>query len=312
MIKENLPTVGAIVGRFQIPELHEEHKALIQRVINLHSTAQKTNVLIILGLASDACKCTFTNPLDYSIRKAMIEKAFPTAKILYIKDVGNNEMWSKELDRIITSQIEEGQKVILYGSRDSFISSYKGKFPTIELIPTRYISGTEIRKNVGLRSKDTIEFREGVIWAVENQWPSALPVVDVAIIDKNSWSVLLIRKTNKNAYQFAGGFATPESESYEEDAAREAFEETNLICQNYKYLGSARIRDWRYRNEKNQLKSCFFVCEYVSGTPKVNDKIENIVELRWVPLNDLKQEMIIEEHHVLYSMLCKNLCNIKL
>jgi len=298
MNRDNLPTVGAIVGRFQVPELHEEHKALIQKVLNLHS-----KVLVILGLASDACKCTFTNPLDYATRKAMIEKMFPTVKVLYIKDVGNNEMWSKELDRVIASQVVEGQTVILYGSRDSFIASYRGKFPTVELIPTRYISGTEIRKNVGLRGKDTRDFREGVIWAVENQWPSALPTVDVAIIDRNNWSVLVIKKTNKDAYQFAGGFATPESESYEEDAAREAFEETNLICQNYQYLGSAWIRDWRYRNEKNQIKTCFFMCDYVSGTPKVNDKIENISELRWIPLKELTEEMIIEEHRVLYRML---------
>ena len=91
--------VGAIVARFQVPELHEEHKALIQRVVNTHP-----RVFVILGLAADACKCTYNNPLDFPTRKAMVEKEFPTVEVLYIKDVGNDEIWSKELDRIITKK----------------------------------------------------------------------------------------------------------------------------------------------------------------------------------------------------------------
>lgn len=295
---EESAEVGVIVARFQVPELHEEHKALIQRVVNTHP-----RVLVILGLASDACKCTFNNPLDFPTRKAMLEQAFPGVEVLYIKDVGNNELWSRDLDRIIHTQTGPGQKVVLYGGRDSFVPHYKGGFPTVELVPNKIISGKEIRRNVGIKSKGTKEFREGVIWAVENQWPGALPTVDVAIIDKNNWSVLLIRKSNKKEYQFVGGFASPNAESYEEDAAREVQEETNLECKDYTYIGSAKINDWRFKAERNKIKTTFFLAEYVSGTPQVNDKIENIAELRWVPVEDLKEEMFIEEHGVLYKLL---------
>lgn len=290
--------VGAIVGRFQVPELHEEHKALIQKVLDTHP-----RVLTILGLAADACKCTYNNPLDFPTRKAMIEKNFPTVEVLYIKDVGNNEIWSKELDRIINSQIGPGQKVVLYGSRDSFVPHYCGKFSTEELVPSKYLSGTEIRKNVGIRSKQTAEFREGVIWAVENQWPSALPTVDVAIVNQNDQSLLTIRKSNQKLYQFVGGFASTNGASYEEDAAREVFEETNSECKNYTYLGSAKIDDWRFRSERNKIKTTFFLAEYVCGTPKVNDPFENIAELRWFNWAEIKEGIFIPEHRPLVRML---------
>lgn len=296
--KEESAEVGVIVARFQVPELHEEHKTLIQRVLTTHP-----RVIVILGLAADACKCTFNNPLDFPTRKSMIEQEFPGIEVLYIKDVGNNEIWSRDLDRIIHTQIGPSQKVVLYGGRDSFVPHYKGGFNAIELVPNRIISGQEIRRNVGIKCKNTKEFREGVIWAVENQWPSALPTVDVAIIDNNTKTVLLIRKSNKTQYQFVGGFASPNAADYEEDAAREVQEETNLECKDYTYIGSAKINDWRFRSEKNKIKTIFFAAEYVSGTPHVNDKIENIAELRWVPLNELKEEMFIEEHTVLFKLL---------
>ena len=287
--------VGAIVARFQVPELHEEHMALIQRVVNTHP-----RVLVILGLASDACKCTYNNPLDFPTRKAMVEKTFPTVEVLYIKDLGNDELWSKELDKIIHSQIGPNQKVVLYGGRDSFIPHYKGKYPTEELVPGRYISGKEIRKNVGIKSRATPQFREGVIWAVENQWPSALPTVDVAILDRKESRVLLCRKPNQKLLRFVGGFAKPDSESYEDDAQRETLEETHLNCDNFRYIGSARIRDWRYEGERNKVKTSFFICDYVGGTPEADD---DIAEVQWINLKDLKEEMFVEEHKVLFRML---------
>ena len=286
--------VGAIVARFQVPELHEEHKALIQRVVDTHP-----RVFVILGLAADACKCTYNNPLDFPTRKAMVEKEFPTVEVLYIKDVGNDEIWSKELDRIITSQIGPNQKVVLYGGRDSFIPHYKGKYPTEELVPGKYISGKEIRKNVGIKSKATPQFREGVIWAVENQWPSALPTVDIAILDRNTNLVLLCRKPNQKLLRFVGGFASPNSECYEDDARRETLEETHLECDNFQYIGSARIRDWRFEGERNKIKTCFFVCDYMGGTPVADD---DIAEVEWVNLQDLKEDIFIEEHKVLFRM----------
>jgi|SRR5579862_5227575 len=291
--------VGVIVARFQVPELHEEHKALIERVAHNHP-----RVIVILGLAADICKCTKNNPLDFPTRKAMVEQAFPNVEVLYIKDVGNNDIWSKDLDRIIASQIGPTQKVVLYGGRDSFVPHYKGKYPTQELVPNKFISGKEIRRNVGIKSKNTKEFREGVVWAVENQWACCIPTVDIAIIDKATNRLLLCKKPNEKLMRFVGGKAKPESTSYEDDAVRETGEETHLELNpdNLQYLGSAFIEDWRFRSEQNKVKTILFVGEYVGGTPEADD---DIAEVQWFAFGDLKEELFMPEHRVLYQMLKK-------
>lgn len=296
MKDSNTADVGIIVGRFQVPDLHEAHKELIETVLNKHS-----RVLLFLGLAPESCKCTYNNPLDYAARKAMIEQTYPNRiEVLYIKDVGHNELWSKELDRQISLHVGPSTRVMLYGSRDGFTQYYKGKFPTEDLTPTRFISGKEIRKNVGVSSKKTREFREGVIWAVENKWPATLPTVDIAIIDFKNNKLLLCRKPNQTKLRFVGGFASPSSESYEEDAAREVKEETHLVCDSYRYIGSAKINDWRYRNEQDKIKTLFFACAYVGGIPQADD---DIAEVKWVDLLTLKEEDLVEEHQVLFRLL---------
>jgi bifunctional NMN adenylyltransferase/nudix hydrolase len=100
--------------------------------------------------------------------------------------------------------------------------------------------------------------------------------------------------------RFVGGFAHPDSESYEDDAKRETNEETHLECDNFQYIGSSRIRDWRFENERNKIKTIFFICDYVSGTPTADD---DIAEVEWVTLQALREDMFIEEHRVLFRML---------
>jgi bifunctional NMN adenylyltransferase/nudix hydrolase len=295
MKNEITTDVGVIVGRFQVPDLHDAHKELIQQVLDKHP-----RVLIFLGLAPDSCKCTHNNPLDFAARKAMIEEAFPRVEVLYIKDIGNNELWSKELDRQISLTVTTDNKIVLYGGRDSFIFHYKGKHPTQELVPGRFISGKEIRKNVGVTTKRTKEFREGVIWAIENRWPSVLPTVDIAPIDTENDRVLLCRKPNQTKFRFVGGFASPDSENFEADAARELLEETHLVGANFRYLCSARIDDWRFRNECDKIKTTFFVCEYDGGTPEADD---DIAEVKWFNLLTLTENDLVEEHKVLFRTL---------
>jgi bifunctional NMN adenylyltransferase/nudix hydrolase len=139
-----------------------------------------------------------------------------------------------------------------------------------------------------------------VIWAVENQWPSALPTVDIAILDRNAARVLLCRKPNQKLLRFVGGFASPDSESYEDDAKRETLEETHLECDNFQYIGSARVRDWRFEGERNKIKTSFFACDYTYGTPVADD---DIAEVEWVSFKALKEDMLIEEHKALFRML---------
>lgn len=283
--------VGIIIGRFQVPKLHEAHIDLIQSVINKHP-----KVVIFLGLSP--CKTTHNNPLDFEARKQMILEVFSHVNVLYIKDEPSDETWSKKLDNQINDLIGPTQKVVLYGGRDSFIPHYKGKHSTIELEPTCFVSGSEIRREITNKVKSSADFRAGVIWAVGNQYPMPFTAVDIAIVD-DKWRVLLAKKSNETQYRFIGGFADTNSNCFEDDAIRETQEETGLEVSHPVYIGSAKIQDWRYRNEVNKIKTLLFVVSHVFGSPKANDDIS---EVKWFSIKDLRKEDLVKEHGVLLDM----------
>lgn len=294
--------VGIIVGRFQVPALHEVHREIIEKVLANHK-----RILLFIGLAPDSCRCTFNNPLDYMARRSMIQSDYPEIEIHYIKDhPDDDDAWSLDLDNQIRSFTGVGQKAVIYGGRDSFIAHYTGKYPTIELAASKIVSGREIRKNVGIKTKNDPAFREGVIWAVENTWPSALPTVDVAIIDRNRRRVLLAARRVGRQLQFVGGFASPESNSFEDDAKREAREETGCEVDNFVYLGSFKINDPRYRSERNKIKTTFFAADYIFGAPKPDDDMFE-GELHWVDYEKITEDIFMSFHKILCAPLRRHL-----
>jgi bifunctional NMN adenylyltransferase/nudix hydrolase len=69
-LQEDSYDVGVIVGRFQVPELHDAHKDLIETVCDKHD-----KVIIFLGLSP--LMVTRENPLDFESRKQMILESSP-------------------------------------------------------------------------------------------------------------------------------------------------------------------------------------------------------------------------------------------
>jgi bifunctional NMN adenylyltransferase/nudix hydrolase len=229
----------------------------------------------------------------------MILQRFPDVNVLYIKDEASDDVWSKKLDAQVEDLLGANQTALLYGSRDSFIPHYKGNLKVVELEPNRIISGTELRKEASNRVKASPDFRHGVIWGVNNQYPSCMPTVDVAIVDTVSRRVLMAKKPSEKSYRFVGGFASPKSLSYEADAKREASEETGLEIGEPEYVGSALVDDWRYRKENNKIKTMFFVSRYIFGGPQANDDIS---EVRWFDLKTINDNDIVSEHRPLLTM----------
>lgn len=292
-MKENLPDVGVIVGRFQVDELHEAHEKLIQKVVDNHS-----KVIIFLGLSP--VKCSVNNPLDFEARKQMILDKFPNVNVLYIKDVPDNTDWSFKLDESISDIIGPNQTVLLYGGRDGFLSAYYGKFKTQELKQTSFISGKAKRKEISNSVKASADFRKGVIWATMNQYPKPLATVDVAIFNEDGTEILLGRKPNETKYRFIGGFVNS-GETFESAAKREVLEETGLEISYPKYITSCVIDDWRYKNEVDKITTSFFISKVLYGTPTPND---DIVELRWFKLDkDLKSNMVMEHQKIIEYLL---------
>lgn len=298
--------VGVIVGRFQIPSLHPAHMDLLNTVASAHK-----KVLIFLG--ESVIPATKRNPMDFFARKLMLEKAMEELKhndfaILPLQDNRTDEGWSANLDSQI-GVLTKTMSVVLYGGRDSFLPHYKGKYPTVELDSSQYVSmsASQIRAEVANRTIPDEAFRAGMVVAVHNQFHTVHPTVDIAVcrrLKDDTQEVLLARKPGETKYRFIGGFVDPKDDSYEAAAKRELREEAGSIeVGDMVYVTSAKIDDWRYRNEENKIVSTLFMTNFVFGAPSPDD---DICELRWVALSE-GEKVVIEEHLPFMKALVKRL-----
>jgi bifunctional NMN adenylyltransferase/nudix hydrolase len=301
MATKKAPSVGVIVGRFQVDDLHEGHIDLIKYVVDRHE-----RVIILLGMTP--LKVTRNNPLDFSAREQMIKSTFPDITILSIKDINNDEVWSKVLDETIHDHVGPTTPVVLYGSRESFISHYTGKYKTFEYEQEVYVSGTDVRDTISAACKASPDFRKGVIWAAHNQFPKVYTTVDIAVWNEDRTKLLLARKPNRSVYCFIGGFADP-SENFETAARREVGEESQIEITDPEYVGSFPIDDWRYRRELDSITTVFFEAKHMFGKPTPTD---DIVELRWFEFDKIDPKRDLSEtHHVLFDALKKRESSIK-
>ena len=292
--------IGVIVGRFQVHELHQAHRDLIDYVCDHHE-----KVVIVLGLSP--LPVSTNNPLDFESRKQMLLEAYPDVTVLYIKDMAEDEPWSKRLDALVSDVATPRQSIVLYGGRDSFMEHYHGRFPTQELVQTTFMSGTAQRKAIARSStRASADFRAGAIWASQSRFPTVYTTVDIAVLDEKGERVLLGRKPGETLYRFLGGFADPASETFEQDARREVAEEGGIEVGDVTYIGSQNIEDWRYRNEPDGIRTMMFTAKYLHGRPTPGDDIE---EVRWFdiePVGPLTGQ-IMPLHRPLMAMLWDNL-----
>jgi bifunctional NMN adenylyltransferase/nudix hydrolase len=291
---------GVIVARFQTHALHEAHRDLIKSVITRHD-----RVIIFLGLSS--LRNTANNPLDFKHRAAMINEDFPDVEVHYIDDNRCDARWSKNLDNQIIKWLPPLFTATLYGSRDSFLKHYQGKFPTCELESEIFISGSQVRKDIIINYPSSKDFRAGVISATGQRYPTSYQTVDVAVVNEDFTEVLLVKKPNENEWRFIGGFSDPRSSSLEEDARREVKEETGIEIYDPIYIGSQLISDWRYRGEVDKIKTALFIAKYLFGKPEGADDVE---AAKWFPIDKVLEDDIVEEHHGLFYMFIKKYRNI--
>jgi bifunctional NMN adenylyltransferase/nudix hydrolase len=299
-MKTEVAELAIIIGRFQTPYLHSGHLEIITYVKDHHP-----RVILFLGQATR--KCNFEDPLDFYTRRAMIEEKFPEIEIHRLDDVGDDKVWSRNLDKMIGLLAGPKQNVVLYGSRDSFIKSYKGRYSTSELKASTYVSASEIRKSIGIKSKKTLGFREGVIWATQNDWPKVYPTVDIIAFDKKEYAILLGKKIGETLWRIPGGFSDVGSPSYEADASRELMEETGLNCiDNPFYIGSTLVNDSRYRGQ-DKIKTLLFVTTKFTGEANAADDLETV---SWIKIQDIidNPHILNPIHMELFKMFLSNPC----
>lgn len=285
--------VGVIIGRFQVNKLHSGHRDLIN-----YASENHRKVIILLGISR--VHNTRKNPLDFASRKAMIQKEYPNVMILPIRDQRYNEQWSKDVDSIIS--VPYGEKsTVIYGSRDSFIPYYSGKYDVIELEESETYNGTNIREEVAKETLNSDDFRSGIIYSVYNNRETGFLAVDVITHDGDG-NILLGRKPGEKYLRMIGGFFDVKKDKSIEDAVlRELNEETggNLVVgRKPKYITSQVVNDWRYRGTEHGIVSALYLVARQHGYAKASDDIDFV---SWIKVRDLSnfdgiRTKIVPEH----------------
>jgi len=270
---------AVIIARFQTPYLHEGHQDLIRKVKQAHS-----KLIILLGVSP--ITGSRKNPYDFYTREKMIKTAHPEIIVLPLSDHPSDRVWSKNIDSLLKG-VFPTEQFCLYGSRDSFIPCYSGKFETIELPEHGDYSATELRKQYADKVFDSTDFRAGILYAYYNQYTKVYPTVDIAVFRNNKTEILLGKKAIDNKWRLIGGFADPEDADYETAAKRELMEESGeLQTSDMVYETSRKINDWRYRNEVDKIITLLFSCDCCGGEAEARD---DIAELGWFRLADIPQ-----------------------
>lgn len=292
-------SVGVIIGRFQVAQLHPGHKKLFDIVMSRHK-----RVLVLLGIP--AWRGGNKNPLDYKTRELMIRNAYPDVTISYIGDRQTNEKWSKDVDKAI-KHLYPFEKIVLYGGRSGFTDHYNGSFQTITTLedPTFDAqNGTTSRNNTAALPRDSEDFRSGVIYS-SYAVPSALVMcVDGAVLRHQpniGLQVLLIQKPNERQWRFPGGKLETTDRDLETACAREVREETGIEVGPALYIGSnSAIPDWRGEQSGIGIASSLLFLPYLYGAIQAGDDAE---KGKWFILNELTKDNMEPCHRDFLSML---------
>lgn len=162
-------TVGVVIGRFQLPELHDGHKALIN-----HVAKENDVVCVLVGVSPRA---SLKNLLPYAATASMIRGTFREQHVrckifvFPLQDVeGNDLQWSMEIDKFL-QLLFPAHYIRLYAGRDSFKSSYHGRFqPVVDWFGYNgEVNGSAVRNSIidgdPIDSKD---FRAGIVYGLGN------------------------------------------------------------------------------------------------------------------------------------------------
>lgn len=286
---------AVIIARFQTPYLHEGHRQLLAEVSKNHS-----KLIILLGVSP--ISGSRRNPYDYYTREKMIKTDYPEVIVLPISDHPSDEIWSGNIDSLLRS-VFANEDFCLYGSRDSFIPYYSGRFETVELPSHGDYNATELRRQYADKVFNSNDFRAGILYAYYNQYTKVYPTVDIAVFRNDKTELLLGKKANSSKWRFPGGFADPEDDSYENAAKRELMEECGDIqTSEMTYETSRKINDWRYRSEADKIITLLYSCDHTGGTPAAQD---DIVDVAWFKLSELpgmmEDGLLNNEHRELFN-----------
>ena len=289
--------VGAVIGRFQVADLHEGHHSVIQEA------AKHSKFCIFIGVNPSQLN-TQSDPLDYPTREQMLKLAYPKAQVYELVDQYTDVGWSNSLnDRLGT--LYPRDKVTLYCGRDSFKSHYSGKHTVFEVDSVEHLSGTALRDIDGATVENHASFRRGLIYGAYNRWTPIYPCVDIACTRKREdgdYEVLVGHRDNEGSgvMRFPGGHVDPTDKLDADAARRELSEETGVAAGPMKYLWSGAINSWVDREGGGVKRTTFFQCDYLHGAPQGKDDLPHV---QWVRIKSLDGLLWADSHKKLARIL---------
>lgn len=281
------PSIGFVIGRFQVDNLHEGHIGLFDFALE-----ESTQVVALIGRTSLLSVDGYA--LDFQSVTYMIQEMYPDVTCVPLDNCPDNAGWSAKVDSIVSMLTNPGVTAKLYGGRDSFIPHYEGRYECVEYCPPSDISGisaTERREEIAADFVRTSEGRKGMILATKRSWVkyNAKMCIDVVAWKGGYRDHFLVGwKKDDPRLRLPGGFVD-DGETLEMAVRRESAEEFNCQIERPEYIGSFVIDDWRYRPLGQHITTAAFQC-HVSDleTPEAGDDLVGIklVSVEWFLENE--------------------------
>lgn len=296
------PNPAFLFGRFQFDALRPEHVGLIETLRQRHER-------IVVLLQVWPVRTNDQHPLDFNARANMLRAMWPGLDVRGVDAAAEPATKSANLDAAIAEFCKvakiKGKVPRVYGSKKGLTSWYVGTNPTGELAYENFPSGAQIRNRLSECGKASEDFRAGVIWATQNQYPHCIPTVDIAIYDPAAKRVLLGRKPGESYWRFPGGYAEAATDSNKQDVVREAKEETGIELvptpERLFFLDGVQIEDWRYKGSKDQVRTSLYVAivdPAQAATAKAGDDLKDV---EWFDPAQISYSDVMPLHHRLMA-----------
>lgn len=288
-------SVGVVIGRFQINELHTGHLALLGCVNQTHD-----KMLILIGVRQ--AETSDIHPLGFESRRAMLQEAYSDATILPIIDRRDDHIWSLAVDEMIQSVYGHEYEAVFHVGRDSFASHYHGRYEVIEhnfcMVD---IASRKARQGLKDGILVTPEARAGAIHAIMNLPHRHTLMVDMFVFlpTEDSYRVLVGAKTGEQGWRLPGG-RVESGETFARAASRELREETGINLtdgiKGWRIVGDFDINDWRVDDtERVTYKTVLMIAEHSWGAPTAGD---DLADVAWQNVEELN---VVEEHRPLIA-----------
>lgn len=306
--------LGVLIGRFQVPEMHEGHRFLVREMLE-----KCDRVLILFGSANRTR--SVKNPFTYQERKAAALKLFPTILTAPINDyLYSDSQWMADVAATIEDcreglchEYETGDvEVVLYGHHKDG-NDYLRWFPQYQYVNINSdidISGTEVRNSFSHLLPENVQ-ADMAYFAKERKtfsrypYPGSLNICcGDAVVECLGHILLIKRKFTPGAGNWAlpGGHKNTD-ETFLQCALRELKEETNIRIPEPVLLGSiksTRLFDSPKRSSgipKLTLAVHLVVKPNPDGSlPRANGS-DDAAETSWVPIADVLNKLKLHDDH---------------